>query len=230
MGMAESIVRNRKAQLIKARDRRKFIKHFSDKNILPLAEKNIKLEMREILFTDGLFDRNYIKSWRNIWLKIGREKLSKNEEGTVYSLNFNFLRARSIPLGPACGNNAGTGDFWGAMNSSPLTLEPHLARGFQLSPSMLLEHFWHFLGTLPLPRGRALLSPGCKLVENLLRGKSLIKCKGHKDPSGSARGFTGRHSSVLQESFSMSVWDITPISPLSCPFLTHNPFSEPSSL
>lgn len=62
MGMAESIVRNRKAQLIKARDRGKFIKHFSDKNILPLTEKNIKLEMREILFTDGLFDRNYLKS------------------------------------------------------------------------------------------------------------------------------------------------------------------------
>lgn len=60
--MAESIIRNRKAWLIEARDRGKFIKHFSDKNILQLAEKNIKLEMREILFTDGLFDRNYTKS------------------------------------------------------------------------------------------------------------------------------------------------------------------------
>lgn len=39
--MAERVSRNRKSRLIKASDSGKFIKHFSDKNILPLAEKKI---------------------------------------------------------------------------------------------------------------------------------------------------------------------------------------------
>lgn len=39
--MAERVTRNRKSWLIKASDSGKFIKHFSDKNILPLAEKKI---------------------------------------------------------------------------------------------------------------------------------------------------------------------------------------------
>lgn len=41
MGMAERIARNKKSRLIKASDSGKFIKHFSDKNILPLAEKKL---------------------------------------------------------------------------------------------------------------------------------------------------------------------------------------------
>lgn len=53
--MAEHIARNRKSRLIKASNSEKFIKHFSDKNILPLAEKKIKLEMRENLFYRWVF-------------------------------------------------------------------------------------------------------------------------------------------------------------------------------
>lgn len=45
--MAERIARNRKSRLIKASDSGKFIKHVSDKNILPLTGKKIKLEVRE---------------------------------------------------------------------------------------------------------------------------------------------------------------------------------------
>lgn len=56
MGMAERMARNRKSRLIKASDSGKFIKHFSDKNILPLArKKKIKLEMREVLFYRWVF-------------------------------------------------------------------------------------------------------------------------------------------------------------------------------
>lgn len=66
---------------------------------------------------------------------------------------------------------------------------------FQLSHLMLWGHFDTGL-TSSLSRGRALVSPECKLAENSLTGKSLIKCKDHKDPSQSAR-FTGRPSNYL---------------------------------
>lgn len=53
----------------------------------------------------------------------------------------------------------------------------------QRVPAQSLDAFEAFLTQVSppcCPGGNALVSPECKLAENLLTGKSLVKCKDHK--------------------------------------------------